>query len=131
VRYRYQRWDGTQDPWAEADDVLENLSDDLLEFGDLGQALRRMMQRGFSLEGRRITGLQSLSERLRNLRRDAMRNYDMDSVVKGIEEDLRAVREMERQEVSERLDLREQSRGPKGTPDGEDAPDLDALPEED
>src|SRR5438067_13649292 len=127
VRYRYQRWDGTQDPWAEADDVLENLSDDLLEFGDLGQALRRMMQRGFSMEGRRITGLQSLSERLRNMRRDALRTYDMDSVVKGIEDDLREVRRMEREEVSDRLDVREQSR----PGEGEEKPDLDALPEDD
>src|SRR5689334_16427839 len=103
--YRYTRWDGTQDPWAEPDEVLENLSDDLLEFGDLSQALRRMLQRGFNIEGRKITGLQSLAERLRNLRREAMRRYDMDSVVQGIEEDLRAVRQMERDEVSDRLDL--------------------------
>jgi uncharacterized protein with von Willebrand factor type A (vWA) domain len=126
VRYRYQRWDGTQDPWAEADDVLENLSDDLLEFGDLAQALRRMMQRGFSMEGRRITGLQSLAERLRNMRRDALRNYDMDSVVQGIENDLREVRQMERDEVSDRIRVRDESSRP-----GEQAPDLDSLPEDD
>jgi uncharacterized protein with von Willebrand factor type A (vWA) domain len=126
VRYRYQRWDGTQDPWAEADDVLENLSDDLLEFGDLGQALRRMMQRGFSMEGRRITGLQSLAERLRNMRREAMRTYDMDSVVQGIEDDLREVRRMEREEVADRMNVRDQSARP-----GEKPPDLDALPEDD
>jgi uncharacterized protein with von Willebrand factor type A (vWA) domain len=130
-RYRYSRWDGTQDPWADPDEVLEGLSDDLLEFGDLGQALRRMMQRGFSLEGRRITGLQSLAERLRNLRRDAMRQYDMDSVVQGIEDDLREVRSMERQEVRDKLDLRQQSREARGTPDGEEVPDLDALPDDD
>ena len=109
-RFSYSRWDGSQDPWADPDDVLEGLSDDLLEFGDLGQALRRMLQRGFNLEGRRITGLQSLAERLRNLRRDALRRYDMDSVVQGIEEDLREIRNLERSEVSDRLDLREQSR---------------------
>jgi len=83
---RYSRWDGSQDPWADPDEILEGVTEDLLEFGDLQQALRRMLQRGFSVEGRRITGLQSLAERLRNLRREAMRNYDMDSVVKQIEE---------------------------------------------
>ena len=61
MRYRYARWDGTQDPWADPDDVLENLSDDLLEFGDLGQALRRMMQRGFSLEGRLLSQIRKPS----------------------------------------------------------------------
>jgi uncharacterized protein with von Willebrand factor type A (vWA) domain len=129
-RFNYSRWDGSQDPWADPDDVLEGLSDDLLEFGDLSQALRRMMQRGFDLEGRRITGLQSLAERLRNLRREAMRRYDMDSVVQGIEEDLREVRSMERDEVQDRMELREQSQGQR-TPDGEMAPDLDALPDDD
>jgi uncharacterized protein with von Willebrand factor type A (vWA) domain len=129
-RFNYSRWDGSQDPWADPDDVLEGLSDDLLEFGDLSQALRRMMQRGFDLEGRRITGLQSLAERLRNLRREAMRRYDMDSVVQGIEEDLREVRSMERDEVRDRMELREQSQGQR-TPDGEMAPDLDALPDDD
>jgi uncharacterized protein with von Willebrand factor type A (vWA) domain len=122
-RYRYERWDGSQDPWADPDDVLEGISDDLLEFGDLGQALRRMLQRGFNMEGQRITGLQSLAERLRNLRRDAMRRYDMDSVVQQIEEELREVRKMERDEVRDRLDLR------KG--EQEAAPDLGELPEDD
>ncbi len=130
-RFRYSRWDGTQDPWADPDEVLEGLSDDLLEFGDLGQALRRMMQRGFSIEGRRITGLQSLSERLRNMRRDSLRRYDMDSVVGQIEEELREVRELERHEVSDRLDLRRQESAERSTPEGEVAPDLDALPEDD
>ncbi len=125
MKARYSRWDGSQDPWADPDDVLEGLSDDLLEFGDLGQALRRMLQRGFNLEGRRITGLQSLAERLRNMRRDALRNYDMDSVVQGIEDELREVREMERSEVNDRLDVREQSQ------QREEAPNLDALPEDD
>src|SRR5918999_39056 len=127
-KYSYSRWDGSQDPWADPDDVLEGLSDDLLEFGDLSQALRRMLQRGFSLEGQRITGLQSLAERLRNLRREATRRYDMDSVVQQIEEDLREVRSMERSEVRDRMDLREEERGTGSTPEGEAAPDLDALP---
>jgi uncharacterized protein with von Willebrand factor type A (vWA) domain len=134
VKARYSRWDGSQDPWADPDDVLEGLSDDLLEFGDLGQALRRMLQRGFNLEGRRITGLQSLAERLRNMRRDALRNYDMDSVVQGIEDELREVRDMERSEVNDRLDIREQSSSmsdARSTPSGEMAPDLDALPSDD
>jgi uncharacterized protein with von Willebrand factor type A (vWA) domain len=108
---RYSRWDGSQDPWADADDILEGVGDDLLEFGDLSQALRRMLQRGFELEGNRITGLQSLSERLRKMRQSALGRYDMDSVVGQIEEALKAVRDLEREEIASRMELRE------GTPD--------------
>jgi len=106
--YRYSRWDGTQDPWADADDVLEGLGDDLLEFGDLSQALRRMMQRGFRMEGNRITGLQSLAERLRQMRQRQLGRYNMDSIVEQIQESLDEVRSMERDEVTDRLDLRNQ-----------------------
>ncbi len=108
-RYRYTRWDGTQDPWADADDILEGLGDDLLEFGDLEQALRRMLQRGFSQEGRRLTGLQSLTERLRGMRQRDLRRFDMDSVVGQISDALGEVRELERREVTERLDLRREA----------------------
>jgi uncharacterized protein with von Willebrand factor type A (vWA) domain len=117
---RYSRWDGTQDPWADADDVLEGLGDDILEFGDLQHALRRMMQRGFQFQGQRITGLQSLMERLRNMRRSELRRYDMDSVVGQIEEQLREVRELERKEVDERLDIR---KAEQGDAVGQDMPD--------
>ena len=47
VRYRYSEWDGTQEiPPLDADDVLENLTDDLMNFGDLQHALRNLLQRG-------------------------------------------------------------------------------------
>ncbi len=118
--YRYSRWDGTQDPWADADQVLEGLGDDMLEFGDLGQALRRMMQRGFNAEGQQITGLQSLSERLRAMRRQAMDRYDMDSVTRQIMDELDEIRRMEQEEVAERQELRREE---GGEGDAEDRPD--------
>ena len=47
MRYRYGEWDGTQNlPELGADDVLENLTDDLMNFGDLQHALRNLLQRG-------------------------------------------------------------------------------------
>ena len=36
LRFRYSMWDGTQEvPPLEADEVLDNLTDDLMNFGDL------------------------------------------------------------------------------------------------
>ncbi|HVE92261.1 MAG TPA: VWA domain-containing protein, partial [Actinomycetota bacterium] len=128
---RYSRWDGSQDPWADADALLDSLSDDVLEFGDLQQALRRMLQRGFDLDGRRITGVQSLAERLRALRRHELQAHDMDSVVSGIEDALREVREMESREVDERMRLRDEEH-PGGSGRSVPAADdpLDALERE-
>ena len=46
-RYRYGRWDGTQEvPPFDADQIMESLSDDFLADGDLRNALQRIMQRG-------------------------------------------------------------------------------------
>ena len=74
TRFRYSQWDGTQDvAELDADDVLQSLSDDLLNFGDLQQALRNMMQRGMRQpDGDRTEGLRDLLQRLRQQRRQAL-----------------------------------------------------------
>ena len=56
LRYRYSMWDGTQEvPALEANDILDNLTDDLMNFGDLQHALRNLLQRGMrSPQGNRI-----------------------------------------------------------------------------
>ena len=46
--FAYTRWDGTQSGFEfGADDVLSEITDDLLYHGDLNAALRRMLQSGF------------------------------------------------------------------------------------
>src|SRR6266446_6125394 len=69
-RYGYSRWDGTQRiEGLDADDILNALSDDYLEDGNLQQALRRLMQEGMrSDDGRRTMGLREMMERMRNMR---------------------------------------------------------------
>src|SRR5262245_3737280 len=58
-RYRYSMWDGTQEvPALEANDILDNLTDDLMNFGDLQHALRNLLQRGMrNPMGDRMQGL--------------------------------------------------------------------------
>ena len=47
VAYRYSEWDGTQEiPPLDPDEVLDALSDDLMNLGDLQHALRNLLQRG-------------------------------------------------------------------------------------
>ena len=49
---RYARWDGTQTiPALDADEIIDALADDVMAEGDLAEALRRLMERGW--RGRR------------------------------------------------------------------------------
>ena len=46
IRYRYSEWDGAQEiPPLDPDDVLNALTDDLMNFGDLQHALRNLLQK--------------------------------------------------------------------------------------
>jgi uncharacterized protein with von Willebrand factor type A (vWA) domain len=70
ARARYSRWDGSQEHGdLDGDDVLARLMDDLLEHGDVDQALRRLVQQGFrDGNGREVAGLRELLDRVRRLR---------------------------------------------------------------
>src|SRR5689334_11438038 len=66
-RFRYSRWDGTQAGLElSADEVLGEITDDLLYHGDLNAALRRLMQSGFRTpDGERMQGIREMLENLR------------------------------------------------------------------
>ena len=74
LRYRYSMWDGTQEvPALDANDILENLTDDLMNFGDLQHALRNLLQRGMRNPiGDRMQGLRDLLQQLRQQRRQQL-----------------------------------------------------------
>ncbi len=68
ARYRYLRWDGTQDPLGvdlPTDALVARLSEDLLDGRSIDESVRRMLRRG--LPGR-FDGLDRLAERIRRLR---------------------------------------------------------------
>ena len=106
TRFRYSQWDGTQDiPPLDADDVLQSLSDDLLSFGDLQQALRNMMQRGIRTpDGDRTDGMRDLLQRLRQQRRQQLERFDLSSVFDDIQRQLDEILDMERDTIDDRLD---------------------------
>jgi hypothetical protein len=106
-RYGYSRWDGTQNiEGLDADDVLDALSDDYIEDGDLQQALRRLMQNGVpSNDGQRTLGLRDLMERLRNQRNQQLNRYNMASgVMDDLREKLEEIKKLEREGIQRRLD---------------------------
>src|ERR1700694_789100 len=102
-RFEYSRWDGTQVGFEfDADDVLSEITDDLLYHGDLNQALRRMLQQGFrDRQGERVAGMRELLERLRRRRKDELERYDLGGVYDDIAERLREVVDMERSGIDQ------------------------------
>src|SRR6187551_1683669 len=79
---RYRAWDGSQDvPDLSADEIVDALADDLLEHGDLSEALRDLMDRGIpGADPSRgdMRGLRDLLDRLRDRRRDILRSGQLE-----------------------------------------------------
>ena len=115
VRYRYSRWDGTQVGFElDADDVLSELTDDLLYHGDLNAALRRMMQQGFAdRNNERVQGIRELLEKLRRRRRDELERYDLGGVYDDIAQELRDVVDMEREGIDQLVQEARESGDPR------------------
>ena len=123
--YRYARWDGSQRlPDLTADDVLDALSDDLVEEGDLEGALLRLLRRGVARAddalGDRVRGLDDLRRRLAKERKEALSRYKLDDVLADIREELAAIVATERRGIERRM------AGGVGEEPGRD-PDLERL----
>src|ERR687893_2751572 len=102
---RYSRWDGSQEPFGlDADELMESMSDDLLDDGDLWRALQKMLRRGAENEqGDRMQGLRDLMEQLRNQRRENLDRYDMSSLLDDLKERLENVLKTEREGIEKRV----------------------------
>jgi len=109
--FRYSRWDGTQVGFdLDADDLLSELTDDLLYHGDLNAALRRALQQGFrDRDGRDVQGLREMLDKLRQQRRDMLDRYDLGGVYDDISQQLEEVVEQEREGIDRRVDEARQS----------------------
>ena len=104
--YKYSRWDGTQNIFdMDAEELMDHLSDELLNHGDLLRALRELMRQGMqSREGQQMPGLKDLMEQLKNQRRQQLQRYNMDSVMEDIEKRLEEILKTEREGIQKRLD---------------------------
>ena len=105
MRSRYSRWDGSQDlPDLDADDLLDEVADDILSHGDFQSALRRLLQQGLRPpEGRPTPGLRDLLERLRRKRQERLDRYDLGSSLEDIKQKLEDVVRTEREGMERRL----------------------------
>ncbi|MEJ7697551.1 MAG: hypothetical protein WKF78_13265 [Candidatus Limnocylindrales bacterium] len=116
---RFSRWDGSQQaPELGADEIMDAISADMMSEGDLSEALRRLMERGWrSGDPTRpdLPGLQDLMDRLARQREEARERFQLGDVLGDIRRELDEIVEQERAGVQRRLD---QS---SGKPDGTDA----------
>ena len=104
--YRYSRWDGSQEPFLlHEDDLMEQLSDQLLAHGDVSAALRSLVQRGATDRfGHQLSGIQDILQRLRALRQQTLERYDLNSIVANINERLQDIIDTEREGIRRRLE---------------------------
>jgi uncharacterized protein with von Willebrand factor type A (vWA) domain len=107
-RARYSRWDGSQHlPDLDADEILAAISDDVMAEGDLGEALRRLMERGWrSGDPTRpdMAGLQQLMDRLSRRREELRERFGLDDVLGDIRRELAEIVADERAGVERRLE---------------------------
>ncbi len=105
MRFRYSRWDGSQQvPDLDADELLDEMADDVLSDGDPRRALQRMMRQGFRPpQGQRMPGLKDLLDRLRQRRQEQLDRYDPGSSLEDIARKLDQIIQTEREGIERRL----------------------------
>ncbi len=105
--YRYARWDGTQRiDELTADDLMSQLSDDILADSDLSGALARLLARGLRgdrQEGRSLTGLHDLLGRLADAREELLSRYDLGDVLGEVRAELDEIVSSERRALERHI----------------------------
>ena len=100
MRFRYSRWDGTQDPLGpdlSAGDLLDAMSEDLLSGQGADRALSRLLRRG--MRGR-FTGMDALRARLREARRRERERLNLEGPLQEIQQRLDDILQTERRTLS-------------------------------
>jgi uncharacterized protein with von Willebrand factor type A (vWA) domain len=102
-RFTYSRWDGTQQGFdLDNSSLFEEMSDDLLAYGDLRGALRRLMNRGLTdPNGERLMGLQEMRKRLKERRQELLDRGDLGGVYKEIDDALNDIVDEERHAIEQ------------------------------
>ncbi len=131
--YRYSGWDGTQDlSWLGAEDLMAELSEAMIDHGDLYWALRKLMQGGIQGPfGEKLQGIQQMLQQLRNQKQEMLDRFKLDSVMDEYQKRLDEVVRTEREGIQKRL---EETREPSGdvTPaGGEETGEAEGKPDRD
>ncbi|HEU5205324.1 MAG TPA: hypothetical protein VFU17_13620, partial [Candidatus Limnocylindrales bacterium] len=127
-RARYSRWDGTQTiADLEADEILDALADDVMAEGDIGEALRRLIERGWRGSDptrQDMAGLNDLLDRLQRRRDELLDRYQLGDVLGDIRAELDEIVAEERSGIERRLDTASERDGNVGESGTQDDPAL-------
>src|SRR4029077_19155066 len=100
MTFRYSRWDGTQRlDDLDAGDVLDALSDDLMNYGDFNAALQRLLRWGSG----DMQGLEQLLKKLREMREKELGRYNLDTPLEQLREEVKDITDTERKGIDRRL----------------------------
>src|SRR6266851_3236209 len=103
--FRYGAWDGTQHVLdLDAEALLDAMSDDLLEEGDLWRALQRLFRQGAQKQdGNKMPGLQDLMQQLRQRRQQQLQRSNLNDALKDIREKLQEIQRTERSGIENKV----------------------------
>ena len=129
-RARYSRWDGTQSIVdLEADEILDALAEDVMAEGDIGEALRRLIERGWRGSDptrQDLAGLNDLLERLQRRRDELLDRYQLGDVLGDIRAELEEIVAEERAGIERRLETASEPPGSRDAgPAGDEAAEED------
>ena len=105
--YRYARWDGRQRlDELTADDLLAELSDDVLAESDLSSALARLLVRGMRGDRageQRFAGLNDLVRRLAEAREELLSRYELGDVLADVRQEIDEIVNTERRTLERQI----------------------------
>ncbi len=105
ANYTYRAWDGSQGDGAiDLETLLDLLSDDLLENGDLTDAIERLLRRGFVTDDGAVDGLRDLLEQVRDRRQELEERGNPDAQFAQYQDRLAEIESMERSGLDDLLD---------------------------
>ena len=106
ISYRYSQWDGTQEPFSlPPEELLDQITQDILTYGDVQTALQRLVERGLQTrQGMRLAGLRDLLQRLKEEKVSQLSRYDLDSMLDEMREKLDRIIDKERKGLERRLE---------------------------
>src|SRR5690348_15453030 len=103
--FLYGAWDGSQHVLdLDAESLLDAMSDDLLEEGDLWRALQRLFRQcAQNQDGQRMPGLQDLMQQLRQRRQQQLQRSNLNDTLKDIREKLQQIEKTERSGIDNKV----------------------------